>query len=35
MKPKLIELHEGEVDAGLLKGAAAARKLKKSDLITI
>jgi len=35
MKPELVELNKNEVDAGILKKAAAARKLKKSDLINI
>lgn len=33
--PELIELSKDEVDESLLKKATAARKLKKSDLISI
>lgn len=35
MKPELIELSKDEVSDGLLKKAAAARKLKRTDLINI
>lgn len=35
MKPELVELNKDEVSDGLLKRAAAARKLKRANLINI
>ena len=35
MKPHLVELGQTEVDGGLLRRAAVAKKLKKADLINI